>query len=74
MRIDQGVPEGYIFVGLDPGSTPTFFTDDRAAASWLAIAPKLRRVWRVEAFDPTRMDFVPPGEPSIRPREDNDRP
>lgn len=69
MNIEQGMPEGLIFIGLDPSAPPVFFTDESTAASWLAIAPRMRRMWRAELIDITPMEFVPPGEPAIRPRE-----
>lgn len=68
MDFELGYPGGFLFIGLDLIDPPMFMVSAAEAAGWMAIAPKQRRLWRVELCGQTAMEFVPPGEPSIRER------
>lgn len=69
MDIAEGYPDGALFIGIDrtiAGGPLEFMISESKAAGWMAIAPSDRRVWRVELCEQIEMEFVPPGEPSLR--------
>ena len=71
MDMRSGYPDGHLFIGMDhtiAGDHLEFMVSAQVAAGWMAIAPADRRVWRMEMCEQVEMEFVPPGEPSIRER------
>lgn len=73
MDFKPGYPDGLLFIGLALTGPPVFMTSPAEAAAWMAVDPGQRRVWRTELCEQTAMEFVPPGEPTIREKVSHDR-
>lgn len=63
-------PEGTVYLGNERGTWPILvFPSETHAAAWVGKDPDRRRVWVADVKVLYEVEYVPPGQAQLRPKD-----